>query len=462
MLVTEERVEQVLPRREPPSATNSERLYQRAQSVLPAGVSSNMRAIGFEPSPIFMKSGRGSRLVDVDDREYIDYLLAYGCLILGHSHERIREAVTKQLNSGFHFATTTELEIEVAENLQSIVPCAEQVRFCVTGTEATMDALRLARAATGKDKIIKFEGHYHGGHDYGLISYGAPAGLETKPARVPAAGVPDEITKNVILVPWNNPKLLEKTIRRHREEIAAIITEPIMADSGVILPEEGYLKFLREISTANEILLIFDEVITGFRVALGGAQEYYGVTPDLATYSKALGGGFPIAAICGKKEYMQLIGPGKVFHGGTFNAHPISLTATSVVIDELKRNAEETYERMYRLGEKLRNGLAEIGQKHGWKLIAQGLGPMFQIFFTDLKKVRTYRDTLKCDFNAFKYFTLEMIKRGVYIHPSGFERWTLSTAHTEEDVRRTLAIAEDIFRELEIPRRALSLDIYNE
>ncbi|HTX61956.1 MAG TPA: glutamate-1-semialdehyde 2,1-aminomutase, partial [Methanobacterium sp.] len=299
----------------------SEDLFDEAKKYLPGGVNSPVRA--FKPYPFFAESAEGSHIYDVDGNDYVDYCLAYGPLVMGHSNPKIIEAVKKQLEKGSAYGVPTEKEIELAREVVTRVPCADMVRFVNSGTEATMSAIRLARAITGKKKIIKFEGSYHGAHDYVLVKSGSGAmGLPDSP------GVPEETTRNTILIPFNDEGVLTELINQQKDEIAAIIVEPVMGNIGCIPPREGYLKFLRQITSENEIILIFDEVITGFRLSRGGSQEYFDVTPDLATFGKILGGGFPIGALAGKKEYMEMIAPkGNVYQAGTFNGNPISITA---------------------------------------------------------------------------------------------------------------------------------------
>ena len=299
----------------------SENLFNEAKKYLPGGVDSPVRA--FKPYPFFAEKASGSHIYDVDGNDYLDYCLAYGPLVLGHSNPEIVKAVEEQLKLGSAYGVPTQKEIELAKLVIDRVPCADMVRFVNSGTEATMSAIRLARAATGKKFIVKFEGSYHGAHDYVLVKSGSGAmGLPDSP------GVPEETTKNTILTPFNDIESLKDLISKKREDIAAIIVEPVMGNIGCIPPKKDYLEFLRKITSENNIILIFDEVITGFRLAQGGAQEYFKVTPDLVTFGKILGGGFPIGALAGKKEYMGMVAPsGDVYQAGTFNGNPISITA---------------------------------------------------------------------------------------------------------------------------------------
>jgi glutamate-1-semialdehyde 2,1-aminomutase len=353
------------------------------------------------------------------------------------------------------FGTTTELEVEVAKKVASMVPGAEMVSFSNTGTEATMEAVRIARAFTGRDKILKFEGHYHGHHDYVLFSVESPAsvaGLETAPTKLPFyPGIPEDLSHTVIVAPWNNLSALERTLKKNATDVAAVIMEPVIGSSGVILPSDGYLKGVRELTQKNDILLIFDEVLTGFRIAKGGAQEYFGVNADLACFAKALGNGAPIAAVTGRRDVMGMIGPGKIGYGGTYNANPLSLVVCKATLEALSKNDGEAFTRMTSVTKKLMDGLQQISEKSGHDTIVQGIGPMFQLYFTRLKKISTYRQSLQCDFEKFKDFREMMLERGVYFHPDGTERWMLSTAHTNEDIEKTLAAAEDALGKL--PKR---------
>ncbi len=432
---------------------NSKRLYEEAKKYVPGGGSSNVRVTQeHAPFPILFRKGQGSKVWDVDGNEYIDYLLSYGALILGHCHPKIIEAVKNQLSDATMMGTTTELEISAAKKVCEMVPCADLVKFCSTGTEATMNAIRIARAYTGRDKIVKFEGHYHGHHDYVLYSVVADpmlAGLEHAPCKLPwFPGVPDEVAKTVILASWNNLSLLERTLKKDAKDIAAVIMEPIMANNSIIVPNDGYLEGVRELTQKYDIVLIFDEVFTGFRVAKGGAQEYFGVTPDLACFSKALGGGVPIAAVAGAKDVMEMVIPGKIGFAGTYNANPLSLSACLAVLKEISRNDGEALRRMRSLGGKLTDGLQEILNSTGHDGIVQGVGALFSILFTKLTKITNYRQWITCDLEKFKQFRDLIMKKGIYLHPDGMERVVLSTVHTNEDIEKTLVAAEDTLKKL--------------
>ena len=434
------------------SLQRSEQLFEQAKRYLPAGASSNVRIHMHDPFPILFQKGDGPRVCDVDGNSYIDYLMSYGALILGHRHPNIIAGIEKQLQNGTMFGTTTELEIEVAKMVTSVVPCAELVSFANSGTEATMEAVRIARAATGKDKILKFEGHYHGHHDYVLFSVDSPSpvsGLESSPHKLPYfPGIPDEISKTVIVAPWNNPTALERILKKNQNDVAAVITEPVMGSQGVIPPEKDYLKQLRELTIKYDSLLIFDEVLTGFRLAKGGAQEFYGVKPDLACFAKALGGGAPIAAVAGSRDLLGLVGPGRIGFGGTYNAHPLALAASKATLETLLQNDAEAFQQMARMGAKLKTGLTEAFRSGGYNVVVNAVGPMLSIYFTKLRRIATYRQALQASGEKFKSFRDEMLKHGVYMHPDGLERLSISAVHTERETEQTIRAAEESLKAL--------------
>ncbi len=348
--------------------------------------------------------------------------------------------------------TTTELEVEVAKKIQTMIPSAEMVSFSNTGTEATMEAIRTARAFTGRDKILKFEGHYHGHHDYVLFSVESPAavaGLEHAPSKLPFyPGIPEETAKTVIVSKWNDSTVLERTVKKNANDLAAIIMEPILGSAGVILPDEDYLASAREIADKYDLLLIFDEVLTGFRLAPGGAEEFYGVKPDLSCFAKALGGGAPIAAVTGRRDIIGMIGPGRIGYGGTYNANSMCLAAAKATLTELTRNDDQVFRYMHLMGAKIVKGLRDLLDRNDHEGIVQGLGPMFQLFFTKEHEITGYRQTLTADMEKFRAFRNLMLRRGVYLHPDGMERIMISAVHDEPDVERVLAAAEESLREL--------------
>lgn len=410
----------------------SEELFEESKKFLAGGVDSPVRA--YKPYPFFAERAKGSKIYDVDGKSYIDYCLAYGPMVLGHANPDVMSDVVLQLRSGSAYGVPTEREIELAKLVVKKVPCAEMVRFVNSGTEATMSAIRLARAATGRNKIIKFEGAYHGAHDYVLVKSGSgAAGLPDSP------GVPEDTTKNTILIPFNDEEAVKETFKNQGDSIAAIIIEPIMGNVGFIPPKEGYLEFLREITSDNGTVLIFDEVITGFRIAEGGAQEQFNVTPDLVTFGKILGGGFPIGAISGKKEYMEMIAPsGSVYQAGTFNGNPISITAG---LSTLKQLNSRFYVEMNSKGNILRNGINDLIDDNGLDYRTVGMSSMFQIYLTD-REVWNYEDAKTADTDKFQTYFQTLLNNGVFIPPSQFECCFLSLMHETEDIQKTLEIVD--------------------
>ena len=427
----------------------SRKLFEEARKLTPGGVHSSIRF--FDPYPIFISKAKGSKIYDVDGNEYIDYHLAFGPVVLGHGHPGVVTAVKDQLSTGIIYGLSNELEVEVAKKIKTHVPSAQMVRFCNSGTEATYHAIRVARAYTKRWKIIKFEGAYHGWHDYVSVSSSPSlrdAGPRESPASVPDTdGLPTEVAKNTIVVPFNDPEVLEKTIKKHKGDIAALITEPILhGNATCIPPKKGFLKILREITMKYDIVLIFDEVVTGFRHGIGGAQKLFNVTPDLTTFGKAMANGFPVAAVCGRKDIMEMFKPtGRVDYGGTFNGNPISMAATLATIRELEKG--DVCQRLFNLGENLRNQLNEIVAELELKAQAVGFGSVFQLLFTE-KKIRDYRDTLTSNTELFKKFQREMMGKGIFILPHANKRCHLSAAHTNEDIRYTIQNVREILKNI--------------
>lgn len=414
----------------------SQDLFEESKKYLPGGVDSPVRA--YEPYPFFAERAEGSHIYDVDGKGYIDYCLAYGPLVLGHANPKVKEAVKEQIELGSAYGVPTEKEIELAKLVIKKVPCADMVRFVNSGTEATMSAIRLARAYTGNKKIVKFEGSYHGAHDYVLVKSGSGAmGLPDSP------GVPGETTKNTILIPFNDYGAVTQLIDDQKEEIAAIIVEPVMGNIGCIPPKEGYLNFLREITNENNIVLIFDEVITGFRLAEGGAQEYYGIKPDLVTMGKILGGGYPMGSLAGKREYMEMIAPsGNVYQAGTFNGNPISVSAGLATLKQLD---DSFYKDLSDKGNYMRKGISDILDEQGLQYQVAGLSSMFQLYFTD-KKVMDYKDAKTSNTDKFTKYFHNLLGVGVFIPPSQFECCFISLFHNEEDLEHTLEAIEQALK----------------
>lgn len=428
--------------------SKSAELLERAKKALAGGVSSEFRKYN-HPHAIFYSHGKGSRIFDVDGNEYLDFTLSQGPLILGHSHPAVLEAVTAYSQQGQLYAGQHLLEIELAEKLQSIIPSAEMMRFCLDGSEAVHTAFRLARAKTGKQKFLRFEGHYHGWLDnvaWGISTPDLDAlGSREKPNVYPwTKGLPSNSADEFIVLPWNDFELLEKVIEERHAEIAAIITEPIMCNNGCIAPKEGFLEGLRAICDAYNITLIFDEVITGFRTALGGAQQYFNVVPDLSIFAKAMASGYPISAIVGKRAWMRLLETGEVIQAGTMNSSTPTVAAALATINYLEE--KQPYDEIYRLGKKLMNGIREAGKKSGHKLMVQGQGPMFSISFTDKDEYTDYRDTLSADKKLLNQFVASMHDRGVRIIGRGL--WYISAVHTEEDINDALVAVEAALQEI--------------
>lgn len=411
----------------------SEELFTDAKNYLPGGVDSPVRA--FKPYPFFALKGKGSRIFDVDGNSYIDYCLAYGPLVLGHAYPPVVNTVKEQLLNGSAYGVPTENEIKLAKEVIKRIPCAEMVRFVNSGTEATMSAIRLARAVTGKKKIVKFEGAYHGAHDYVLVKSGSGAiGLPDSP------GVPEETTKNTILIPFNNEEAINDLFERESENLAAIILEPVMGNVGCIPPKKGYLEFLRKITIEKDVMLIFDEVITGFRISEGGAQEYFGVTPDLVTLGKILGGGFPMGALAGKKEFMERIAPsGDVYQAGTFNGNPISITAG---LETLKHLDKKFYQDSETKGLKMRRGLQDIIHDASLEYQVAGLSSMFQLYFTP-NEVWDYAQAKTADIEKFARYFHNLLSNDVFVMPSQFECCFISKVHSSDDIDITLEAMEE-------------------
>jgi glutamate-1-semialdehyde 2,1-aminomutase len=413
--------------------------YTRAQRSLAGGVSSGLRRSA-RPYPLYFAYGSGAEVTDTDGNAYIDYGLAWGPLILGHAPPEIARAVEAQVRRGLTYGAQHDLEIEVAERLAAAIPCADLVCFANSGTEIVQLALRLARAVTGRRKFLKFEGHYHGWADSVLVSY-HPTGEEIESAHgAPiGAGLGQRPHDDVLVAPWNDLEALEAVFAAAGDQISAAICEPILCNSGCILPEPGFLEKLRELCSGNGSLLIFDEVITGFRVGVAGAQGLYGITPDLATYAKAIGGGTVLSALAGRGQFMDWIATGKVVHAGSLNGNPISLAAANATLQILTRDDGAVFTAMERLGRRLRLGLEAILRKAGHTVVTQGYGPVFQLAFMK-RPARNYRDTLSADKKLYSDFALALLDEGVLALPDG--RWYVSAVHSERDIDATLEAAE--------------------
>ena len=437
------------------SRTRSQALFTRAQQWLVEGVNSPSRgAAVYSAGPIFLERGRGSRVWDADGNEYVDFMMSFGALIQGHAHPKLVEVLSQAMSKGSHFATATSAEVEAAERFCKMVPTAEAVRFANTGSEATMLALRLARAHTGRTKFLKFEGHYHGWYDpYLLNAHSHPLaelGSRKNPARIPdSEGIPLATFDDVVLVPWNDPDALGSAMRRYGRELAAVITEPIMANMGCIPPREGYLEHLRMLTKEHGVLLIFDEVVTGFRYAPGGCQEYYGIKPDLSTFGKALGAGFPVGAVAGLRAILDRMrwGPDMVLHYGTFNGHRLTMKVIAANLDLLSEDG--TYSRLHGIGDLAINALRDVFRRRKINAIVQGFGPMFQIYFTEREAIHDYRDYCAyVDTQRYSRFIHALLDRGIYMTPSNGLHWIISTAHTETDIEALVKAADEACAEL--------------
>lgn len=412
----------------------SEELFRKAGRLMPGGVNSPVRAfraVGGEP--IFVEAGKGSRITDVDGCSYIDYVLSWGPLILGHCHPEVMEALARVLETGTSFGACTAAEVELAERIQEAFPSVERVRLVNSGTESTLSALRVARAATGREKILKFEGCYHGHSDSLLVKAGsgvATLGLPDSP------GVPQALAELTITVPFNGTAVLEEAFRVHREQLAAVIVEPVAGNMGCVPPRPGFLEKLRALTAEQGTVLIFDEVMTGFRVAYGGAQQLYGIQPDLTTLGKIIGGGLPVGAYGGKAALMDLVAPaGPVYQAGTLSGNPLAVAAGLKTLELLRRPG--FYERLDGRAEKLTAGLRIEASRAGVALTVNRVGSMFTPFFT-AEPVTDYTSAKKADATAFGRFFHALLEQGVYLPPSQFEAAFVSAAHSEDDIAETI------------------------
>jgi glutamate-1-semialdehyde 2,1-aminomutase len=423
------------------SIASSAQRFETAKRVIPGGVGSNERALAL-PHPIFFSHGKGSRFWDIDGNEYVDFLLAFGPLVLGHSHPAITEAVTEQLQRGTVFGGCHELELEVTEQLVELIPSFELVRFAQSGTEVVLAAMRIARATTGRDLIVKFEGAYHGWSDQVSISQmpsPEQAGPRHRPNTVPMSlGQPPSTYADMIVLPWNDLGVVEDLMRERGNEIAAILTEPILYNCGVIEPRAGYLEGLRALCDEYGAALIFDEIQTGFRASLRGAQGLLGVTPDLTCMGKALSGGFPISAVGGSHAFMDRISDRRVFHGGTYNSNPLCLAAVRAVIKVL--SAPGVYDEMSRLSHRLRDGIREIVEPAGGRV--QGSTTVFSVAFGP-GPFHDLREYWQADQSRIMEWKRELRERGVYTKQMARDIWYVSTEHTDDDIDRAIEVAAE-------------------
>ncbi len=426
----------------------SKALLERARGSLAGGVSSPFRAKA--PMPLYFAGGSGARLEDVDGNRYIDYQLAWGPMILGYGHPKLAEAMHRQASLPFSYGAQHELEISVAEKIQAMVPCAERVAFTSSGSEAVQLVHRLARAFTRRDLILKFEGHYHGWMDSALISY-KPSLEQMGPLDSPrsvlgSCGQVANAIENTVAAPWNRLDLLERTLEEHKGRVAAVMMEPVLCNSGCLLPTDGFLAGAKALAHKYGALCVFDEVITGFRIAPGGAQEHFGVTPDLATFGKAVGGGVPLSVIAGRADVLNMMFGGGVVFGGTFNGNPLSLAAADVTLDELARDGGALLREANRIGAGIRDSLRSLARKHGIPAQVTGFGTAFAIHFTGREELNDYRDTLDDNTDTLRRFLIAALERGVQIVPDG--RFYVSTAHTEADAAETLDAIDRVLASL--------------
>ena len=422
----------------------SEKLFQKAKKCIPGGVNSPVRAgqaVGIDPP--FISKANGCVIWDVDGNEYIDYVCSWGPMILGHAHPEIVNALEERVKLGTSYGAPTELEVEMADIIVEMVPSIEMVRMVNSGTEATMSAIRLARGYTGREKIIKFDGCYHGHADSLLVSAGS--GLAT--LGIPGSpGVPQDLARHTISLPFNNLKNVSQAFNKFGPEIAAVIVEPIPGNMGVIIPDQAFLKGLRELTSEYGALLIFDEVISGFRVAIGGAQELYDIMPDLTCLGKIIGGGLPVGAYGGKKEIMTRMAPqGDVYQAGTLSGNPLAMAAGLTTLKILKEKSP--YDELDKKGDMLFSGLKRVAEAAGINVVINRVGSMGSLFFTD-EPVTDFETAKASDENQFKRYFRSMLDQGIYLAPSPYEAAFLSTAHSEETVRKTIECASIALKNL--------------
>ena len=425
--------------------SRSDTLFNEAQSVIPGGVNSPVRAFaGVGGTPVYFKRAQGAYVYDADDNQYIDYVASWGPMILGHAHPNVIKAVQEKAEDGLSFGAPTEIETEIANKVVELVPSVEMVRFVSSGTEATMSAIRLARGYTGRDKIMKFEGCYHGHSDSLLVKAGSGAltlGVPTSP------GVPASLAELTLTLTFNDIDQVKQAFEQYGEQLACVIVEPVAGNMNCIPPVPGFLEGLRDLCTQYDVVLIFDEVMTGFRVALGGAQAYYGVTPDMTTLGKVVGGGLPVGAFGGKREIMEHIAPlGPVYQAGTLSGCPVAMAAGLKTLELVSK--EGFYKALEHKVEKLTSGIMEAAKQSGISMAENHVGGMFGLFFTDAETVTGFQGTSACDLERFKQFFHGMLDKGVYLAPSAFEAGFVSMAHTHEDIEATIDAAASVLSNL--------------
>jgi glutamate-1-semialdehyde 2,1-aminomutase len=427
------------------SIDKSKNLFERAQEFIPGGVNSPVRAFkGVGGTPIFFERGEGSCIFDADDNRYIDYVGSWGPMIMGHARGDVIEAVKARLDQGLGFGAPTEIEIDMAQTVCGIMPGMDMVRMVNSGTEATMSAIRLARGFTGRDKLVKFEGCYHGHADALLVKAGSGAltlGVPSSP------GVPDGAANDTITLDYNDIEDVKACFAEQGDKIACIIVEPVAGNMNCIPPSKEFLQGLREVCDQHGAVLIFDEVMSGFRVSLTGAQGYYDVQPDLTTLGKVIGGGLPVGAFGGKREIMEYLAPnGPVYQAGTLSGNPLAMAAGLAMMKSVQQ--EGLYEQLSNRVEQLCTGVQAAADKHGIPFTTNNAGSMFGFFFTEAKKVNNFAQVCECDQEVFKAFFHGMLEHGVYLAPSAFEAGFMSAAHSEADVNETIAAAEAVFAQM--------------
>jgi len=420
--------------------------FEEAKKYIPGGVNSPCRAyLAVQDTPRFIEKANGSYIYDVDGNAYIDYIGSWGPMILGNNHPIVLDAVKEVIESGLSFGAATEREIQMAKLVCGLVPSMEMVRMVNSGTEATMSALRTARGYTGRDKFIKFEGCYHGHSDALLVKAGS--GLIANGGAPDSAGVTEGCAKDTLTAVYNDFDSVQKLFEENKNEIAAIIIEPVAANMGVVAPNPGFLKQLREICDANKTVLIFDEVITGFRLALGGAQELFDVKPDMTTFGKIIGGGMPVGAYGGKREIMEMVAPcGAVYQAGTLSGNPVAMAAGIAQLTYLKEHPE-VYTHINKLGELLYGGLRKLAEKADVPCGVNDIGSIGSLFFTG-QKVNNYISAKTADITAYGTYFRQMLLKGIYLAPAQFEAMFISYAHTEDQIKETLVAAEDCLANL--------------
>lgn len=425
--------------------SKSAQLFEKAQKVIPGGVNSPVRAFkGVGGTPVFIEKAEGAYITDSDGKKYIDYVGSWGPMVLGHNHPAIIDAVLKAVPNGLSFGAPTESEITLAELVCKLVPSIELVRMVSSGTEATMSAIRLARGYTGRDKIIKFEGCYHGHSDSLLVKAGSGALTLGQPS---GPGVPADFAKHTLTCTYNDLDSVKQAFEQYPNDIACLIIEPVAGNMNCIPPKAGFLQGVRELCDQYGAVFIIDEVMTGFRVALGGAQSYYGVKPDLTTLGKIIGGGMPVGAFGGKKEIMEFIAPtGPVYQAGTLSGNPIAMAAGLACLTELSKAGNQ--EKLAAQTKTLAEGLKALADKHGVPFTVQYVGGMFGLFFTEQQEITDFQSVMKCDAAKFNRFFHLMLEQGVYLAPSAFEAGFMSLAHTDADIQATLEAADRAFAQL--------------